>query len=262
MPPNSNNNSNPDSFVIGGNSHDLSLEGVSYPSGGSVRPLPSAPHVPSVVVSAEVAAPPSRRQLVLIVTDGSPSMLGRSEGNLTKAEATAQATRELVDELLRSSVKGNFSIAWIPWAEKVLSSWGPKDLVSVPEGTNWDPTRFGGSGTRSASALDAAAQMARVYLDSAMEERLPASVVVLLLTDGEDGDPSSALRSAEQLRSIEGVTLAACRFGTSSSGNDLLQQMADPGFYQQVHNADELRRFFMKSVTQGGQRQLMPGGRN
>ena len=262
MPPNSSNNSNenPDSSVIGGRSHDISMEGVSFPSGSSVRPLPSAPSVPSVVVASGVSAPPSRRQLILIVADGSPSMLERISGSQTKAAATTRATEELVTELQRSGVKGNFSIAWIPWAERVLSSWGPKALTAVAEGTNWDPTRFGGSGTRSASALDAAAPMARVYLDSAMEENLPASVVLLLLTDGDDGDPAAALESARQLRSIEGVTLAACRFGMSASGDDLLRQMATEGFYQEVHNAEELRRFFMKSVTAAGQRQLLPGG--
>lgn len=248
-------------FMIGGNGSQIpslvgNSAGPSLPVQGSVRPVPT-------VAPNGISAPPTARQLVIIPCDGSPSTNEMdSSGTRTKAESISQATASVIEALRGSSLKSNFAIAWIPWAERVLSSLGPQAVVNVPVGQDWNPARFGGRGTRSAVALAEAAPMARAYMDAAMREGLPASVVVLLLTDGKDGAPAEALDAARELRSIEGVTLAACRFGASDDGDDLLRRMADEGLYQEVHNADEIRRFFMESVTAAGQKQISPEGRN
>ncbi len=254
----SNNGNSEGRFALEGSGpQDLVLSagsgGPSLPTQGSVRV------VPTVAAPEGVSAPPNARQLVVVAGDVSPSMNEPdSSGTQTKAAATIQATAELIAALKKSSLSGNFAIATIAWAERVLATTGPELLFSAAGNLDWNPATHGGKGTRCGTALEQAAPITRAYLEAASRERLPASVVILLLTDGKDAAPTEAVSAANELRSIEGVTVAACRFGASEEGDDLLRHIASEGFYQEVHNAEELRRFFMKSITDAGRRQVRP----
>jgi hypothetical protein len=82
-------------------------------------------------------------------------------------------------------------------------------------------------------------------------------VVIVVMSDGMDDDPTSTLRIAEDIRRDPAVTIATTYFRGlgefDQNAQDHLRALAsnpETGF-QTVHDADTLRKFFIASVSIG-----------
>jgi hypothetical protein len=206
-------------------------------------------------------APPAWRQLGVIVTDGSQSMTlplhesGGLEGvplpDRTKAAAVDTATGNLLRRFAVSRKKAQFEFAYVSFHSSVSNTRGPQDVDSLLATGSFDPTAHGTGGTQIWTGLEAAAQIVERWVRG--DDEVPRSAVVMVMTDGQDGGPARTVELANRIRGLENTDLAACFFATkgkAAEGSDLLQRIVSrPDLYSTVFDAEQLRSFFMKSMT-------------
>lgn len=216
---------------------------------------------------------PERRQLALMVLDGSGSMtepykepgesLERLGGVSTKGAAVEGALSTLLREIKSGHAPQNFDFAFVSFNNELSEVRSPKRLVDLSEHERYDPTLAGTGGTAIHLGLDAAGAITEEYLAAWARSELPVSVVVVLMSDGEEkDDPAKTRDVARRIRDLDKTTLAACLFATKderATGQPLLEELVTaPEWFQRVHNARELRDFFDRSIT--GTRPRLPRG--
>lgn len=207
-------------------------------------------------------APPAWRQLGVLVNDGSESMtwdLDEPDASLegmparTKAAAVDVAVRELLNRMKTGRKATNFSFSFITFNDKVTEERPPQELLSISTTASYDPTANGTGGTAIATGLDAAGRIVEDFMRGDDGLDVPSSAVVVVLSDGEDGDQGRTMAVAQRLRELPNTVVAACLFATkggSSSGARLLQGIvSEPRLYQTVYSAEQLREFFHASIT-------------
>lgn len=204
----------------------------------------------------------SWRQLGVLVLDGSESMtwdLERPDNSMaglpakTKAVAVDQAVRGLINRLRASRKSGNFAIASVSFNDVATAVQAPRDVAEIDPMESFDPTAAGIGGTKIHTGLTAAYDLVEQWFRDEEANNLPLSAVVLVMSDGEDAEPESALDGAAQLKSLPNTLVACSLFSTAgepSTGGDLLEAMAsEPRLYQTVFDAEQLRKFFTASLT-------------
>lgn len=210
-----------------------------------------------------VHAPRSWLQLGVLVLDGSASMtwdLVETDTSIaglparTKAQAVDAAVRDLVSRLQASRKAPNFSIGMVSFTTSVTEARTPREVLAIGPTESFDPTAKGTGGTNVAAGLHDAHAMIQAFYASEAGHGVPLSSVVLVMTDGADSDPQAALAGAEALKRLPNTTVACCYFadrkGSDSVGPRLLQGMASgPTAYQSVYSAEQLRKFFLASMT-------------
>jgi uncharacterized protein YegL len=209
-------------------------------------------------------APPAWRQLGVLVNDGSGSMklnhalpdAGPEAAHLppkTKAQAVDLAVRDLLSLMKTSTKAANFSFSFVTFHGAVSDERPPQELLQVPMNASYDPTANGTGGTAIWSGLEAAHRIVDDFVNAGDIDSVPRSAVVVVMSDGEDSDPSKTIAAAQRLRQLPNTSVAACFFatkGSSSPGVGLLQALAsEPRLYQTIYTAEQLRDFFHSSIT-------------
>jgi hypothetical protein len=211
----------------------------------------------SSLIEAPVVSTASWRQAGILVVDASPSMqdpVDAPEFSGKKGEAAGLAIGDLLSLFKVSRKAANFSFAGIEFAETVTHKWGPVAGGTVDAVADYNPLRHVGNGTSLAAGLVEAQEMTTKFLGESVDG-LPASVVVLLLTDGECGTQDQTRRIAAQLTSDPRVTLACAFFATKGQppkGLGLLREIcSQPAttFCQTVYDPDTLRKFWQASMS-------------
>jgi von Willebrand factor type A domain len=217
---------------------------------------------------------PDWYQLAVMVNDGSGSMtwpFAEPDDSLedyatvrTKAAAVDGALRTLIKDIKKGKSPQNYQFSFVSFNDRITDKQPPRALREIAENDNYDPTSHGTGGTAIHLGLDAAAEIAEAYLAFAHSRELPVSVVVVLMSDGEErDDPMRTTAAAERIRNLSSTILAACLFATKDQpaiGQPLLESIvSEPELFQRVYNAQELRKFFKKSVTATRPR-LLPRG--
>jgi hypothetical protein len=212
----------------------------------------------------EVAEVPSWLQLGVIVSDGSGSMrlnlpdLDESlEGmpSKTKAEAAASATRAFLDRMNAGGKKQQFTLGWIAFSDRATIKHAPMAVDELRSKGSFDPTAGGSGGTQIWAGLEAAAEMVAKWQASPRYPDTPMTAVVVLLTDGEDGNPARTLEAAEKLKTLPHTRLCGCFFatkGTPSKGAEFLRRIVsepESENFTLVYDAEALRNFFHASIT-------------
>jgi len=207
---------------------------------------------------------PAWIQLGVMVNDGSGSMTLQSaepdtslEGVAparTKAAAVDNALKDFIKRMKSSRKAGNFCLSFVSFNDRVTDQRNPEALPSVSSERSYDPTAHGTGGTAIHKGLDAAAEIVDDFMREAETTEIPVSVVVVLLSDGEErDDPVKTAEAAARLRELPNTMLAACLFATKDQpahGEQLLEEIvSEPRLYQRVHNAEQLRKFFVASVS-------------
>ena len=207
-------------------------------------------------------APVSWRQLGVLVTDGSGSMTlplhetdsieGVALPDRTKAAAVDHATSDLMKRFAVSRKKAQFEFAFVSFHDTVSDNRPAQDVDSLLATGNFDPTAHGSGGTQIWTGLDAAATIVQNWLRDG-DDDVPRSAVVMVMTDGQDGNAAKTMDVANRIKGLENTDLAACFFATKgepANGSRLLQAIVSrPELYETVFDADQLRRFFMASMT-------------
>jgi hypothetical protein len=197
----------------------------------------------------------TNRQAGIRVGDGSTSMTWPIEGdaNSTKASEANVATRELITRLKASRKAPNFSFGFVDFHDMVCNEAPIEPIKDIDDNADYDPTSHGTGGTFLGAGLERAKAMADQFL--AADASVPASVVILALTDGECGQPERTLQVAESIKEDSRIIIATAYFATkgvpNSAGPDLLKKVcSDPvRFYKTVYDAETLRNFFLASMT-------------
>jgi uncharacterized protein YegL len=226
-----------------------------------------------VVDDEDFVSAPAWFQLAVMVNDGSGSMtLEFNDDSIeefapvgTKAAAVETALRALIKEMQSGSSPENYHFSFISFNDRVTDQRLPRRLIEISSSDSYDPTKNGTGGTAIHRGLDAAASIVEAYLREAQAGELPASAIVVVMSDGEErDDPRKTAASAERIRALNETDLAACLFATKgrpAEGEPLLESIVSrPNLYQRVYNAKELRKFFRDSVT-GTRPRLMPPSR-
>ena len=216
-----------------------------------------------VLLDEAPLAPPSWKQLGVLVMDGSVSMtwdLAEPDTSMesalparTKAAAVDIAVRDLLNRLAAGSKAANFHFGFVSFNDHVTSKRSPQELLSISTADNFDPTAAGTGGTEISTGIEAATQLVETFLRDGGGDDVPVSAIVLVMSDGEDASPAKTLAAAQRLKEIPNAQLAACLFATkgrTASGAQLLQSIVSaPHYYQTVFTAEQLRDFFHASMT-------------
>ncbi len=222
---------------------------VHVPAHGMQNKAHSARPIPTIKLAR------SFDQLGLIVSDGSGSMSESSgEGAISKAQAVNRATQGLIERLKSSRNCRNYSLALINFDDKANVLLPITAVTEINANGNYDPQQaLHGGGTFIGAGLQQAEAIARTFLETPSE--VPQSVVVVVLSDGEDGygggSSGETTRIASRLKGA-GVTLCTAFFGSGNQEAErLLQTIAsnsETGF-SRVYDSESLRKFFEASVS-------------
>ncbi len=210
--------------------------------------LPYTPEVPQTF-----------HQLGILVLDGSGSMGSAGIHGISKAEEVSKAVTSLLERMSKSRVKNNFSFSCVMFdnfPQMIMMPTPLKDLNY--QSIDFNPLNYRGGGTHIFGALEEAGRIAKDFLTGEEAEGLPHSVVILLMSDGMCFRPEQTVRVADALKRNPKVKIA-CAYFSGASDNDqeaseainLLRKVASgPSYYATVHDGENLRKFFERSISQ------------
>jgi uncharacterized protein YegL len=213
-------------------------------------------HAPLVLGKIDI--PRQFAQLVLLVLDGSGSMSEQAVGNISKAQATNGAVRDLLTRLKVSRVAQNFVGGVVTFDNTVRERLVPTPMNVINDNDNYDPLVGHGGGTSICAALEQAERIVRRFLAQAPTEGIPHSAVILLMSDGCCSEPDKTRAVAQRIKSGEDgarITLACTLFATvgkvDRSGEQLLKDVAtDPvRYFKTVYDGETLRNFLLASAS-------------
>ncbi len=204
--------------------------------------------------------PKTFHQLGILVLDGSGSMREKGRGQLTKAQEVEMGIKEMFSRFDASRVKNNFSFSCVKFDVTASMTLAPTPFAELDYyAENFDPLEGKGRGTQIFEGLNEAKKIAEDFLDSAPQDGLKHSVIILLMSDGLCFQPETTRAVAENLKQNPGITIATAYFSkvgeeASDSGDvkNLLQTVAsDPvSYYSTIYDGEALRKFFERSISQ------------
>jgi Mg-chelatase subunit ChlD len=207
-----------------------------------------------------VPVAPTFNQLGLFILDGSGSMAQQATGNISKAQAVNQAVRDVFTRFRRSRSRRNFSFAVITFDEAAQLHTGVTAAEEVADDADYNPLANHGGGTDIGAGLLEAKRVADDFLQQAPADP-PASVVLVVMSDGRDGeaggDPASTLRIAEDIKKNKKIKICTSYFaglnGQDTVAEAHLKALASHSAtdFQTVHDAQALRDFFLASTSMG-----------
>jgi uncharacterized protein YegL len=208
---------------------------------------------------ADVESPQHFCELGVLLLDGSGSMLAKTSDQVTKAEATAKATRELFDRFKnRSRIPRNFRFALITYDHQPTPIIDPPVAAKqLDEHGDYNPVHGHGGGTRIWKALEEAERIVGQFLAGAPKDGIPYRAVILLMTDGLCNQPDRTRETARRIKERFGssVTIAGAFFSSGDSfeqaGAQLLREIVDDPelYFATVTTGDQLRDFFTRSLS-------------
>jgi uncharacterized protein YegL len=204
-----------------------------------------------------VTQPPTFLQLGILVLDGSGSMTEPSKNKITKGQEVSIAVKDLFSRFKASTLRNNFRFAVVCYDNTAKLEMDVTALKDIDENRSYDPTK-GLEGTTSiAEGLKVAKQISDKFLTLYKDGELPRKVLVLLMTDGVDMTELETIATANTLKTNPKIQIASCFFETLNAevadmnlAVGFLQSIcSDTGLFAKVHDADSLRGFFERSMS-------------
>jgi Mg-chelatase subunit ChlD len=204
---------------------------------------------------------PSFGQLGIFILDGSGSMQEIAAGGVTKAQAVSQAIRDVFTVFRKSTLRRNFSFAVVTFDHRSQLHTGVTGAENLDDNADYDPLAHHGGGTDIATGLATGQRLAEDFLRQT-QPTMPRSVVLVVMSDGRDGDggagdPAATRRLADALKSNPRIKICTSYFpGISAPDRPAEEHLkglsSDPtNDYTQVHDAQALRDFFLRSASSG-----------
>jgi Mg-chelatase subunit ChlD len=199
----------------------------------------------------------SKKQLGILVLDGSGSMSTPTRELYSKADAVSKSVTEFFEIIKSSGIKNQFCFAVIDFDEKAYRKLDITETANINTFDNYNPIHEKGKRTYLYTGLNEAEKIAEAFLDS--EEEQVRSVVIVIMTDGLDMNMEKAKTTADRIKEKYGkkVKITASCFGTRDiTAEDRVQIMAflktivtEESFCIETSSAKELRSFFIASVS-------------
>jgi Mg-chelatase subunit ChlD len=199
-----------------------------------------------------VVEPKTFEQLGLLVLDGSGSMTTAGSTNMSKADEVNVAVRDLIARLRESRYRENFLLGVITYDDQPKADRVPPTPVTQLDHTaDYNPLTGHGGETAIGAALESAYRVAKKFLDGQAEA--PRSVVIVVMSDGRNTTGPSPIQVADRIKA-DGARITICAAGYGK-GTDLDEQtlksiVSSPTGYKHTYNTEDLRQFFMASITQ------------
>ena len=195
--------------------------------------------------------PRSIEQLGILVLDGSESMSEPdAQGRGTKAQAVGEAVERLITKLRGSSRRQDFWLALVVFDNNVEERLRPTPVTNIDLSSIKTDPYLGGQ-TAIGDALYVAGNMAEEFV--AGEEDLPRSVVIMLMSDGQNNTGREPLSVAQEIKTeLSGkINIVSVAYGKNADKETLLRIASDPekGF-RSTDSAEELRSFFEASIVE------------
>lgn len=203
--------------------------------------------------------PQTFHQLGVFILDGSGSMTDSATGNQTKADAVNTATRELISRLQISSVAQNISLAIITFDNKSEIHTNITPINDIDSFADYNPLNNHGGGTDLEVALKDAKAIVDIHMQNGKlpeNEGIPHSVTIVVMSDGASG--GNPIAEADKIKEAyeQKVQICAAYFSGKNGdsyaeqGKALLQSIvSNPNLYATVYSAEQLRKFFMSSMS-------------
>jgi len=211
------------------------------------------------IVVGRVESPKQFSQLGILIMDGSGSMSESSVGNISKAQATNNATRELLTRMKASRVGKNFTMAVVTFDGSPAIRLQPTDVgPSLDDNGDYNPLNGHGGGTCIYAALETAEKMANDFISAAAAGGVPHSAVILVMSDGCCSAPGRTKKVADRIKNGphgSRVKICSALFASighaDAAGETLLREIAsDPVMgYKTVYDGETLRTFFERSIS-------------
>lgn len=205
-----------------------------------------------------VETPQQFHQLGIFVLDGSGSMSDKTRGGITKSQAVNEAIRDLLTRFKGSKNKNDFSFAVVTFDHNAQLKKPITPAVDIDDNDNYDPMKGHGGGTDIMKGLAIAQQLAADHMNHYQQGGPPYSVVILLMSDGMDGNSSATLQKTEEIKNGPNggqTTICTTYFGDIGSSDPLakdhLKKIATDRImgFKEVHDAESLRNFFKASIS-------------
>lgn len=203
-----------------------------------------------------VMTPQTFSQLGILVLDGSGSMEAEAVGKMSKAQSVNYAVREMLTRFRVSRHNRNFAFAVVAFDERASVHTSITPAADIDDNADYDPMRGHGGGTDIGAGLREAQRIADEFLRTAPGD-IPSSVVIVVMSDGLDGDTDGSLRLAEEIKRNPAITICTTYFGevgaVEPEAQDHLRALATSAamHFKTVYDADTLRKFFIASVSAG-----------
>lgn len=204
-----------------------------------------------------MSQPATFRQLGILVLDGSGSMGEFTAQRITKAEAVSSAVNDLFSRFKQSRMKSNFAFAIVNYDHRAKVRMQATETKDLDDHGDYDPMQGLGGGTHIAEGLKAAQSIAKDFLKDEKEDGLAHSVVIIVMTDGVDESENQTIVQAKALKAMPKVRICGCFLETLGADVDAMQECADyvkslcsdEQSFTNVSNADDLRKFFIASMS-------------
>lgn len=197
-------------------------------------------------------------QLGVLVIDGSGSMSDECAGNITKAQAVNLAVREMFSKFKSSRYRANFSFAVVTFDQKASTHTDITPAETIDDNASYDPLVGNGGGTKIGAGLITAQGIAEAFLGQEPEGGVPSSVVILVMSDGNCGEPDKTKVIADGIKQNNNISICTTLFARVGEQNlapaqQLLQSIAsDPVMgFKTVYDGATLRDFFIRSASSG-----------
>ncbi len=198
-------------------------------------------------------------QLGILVLDGSGSMKVKSKGFKTLAEHVETAVTQFVDWFKTySSIKSNISLAIVTFDDIAKEHTSITPIVDMDSSRSFNPILEHGNGTEITHALEEAYRIAQQHLNHPEAANIPHSVVILLMSDGLTNRAEQAIQTAEEIKQNPKITICSTYFENphptaeefKNEAINVLKGIASgPEYYRDTADAEELRQFFISSVS-------------
>lgn len=210
------------------------------------------------LVFGPIDTPRQFHQLGIFVMDGSGSMASKAKGGITKAEAVNEALRGLLTRFKVSKNKNDFSFAVVTFDHNAKIKCSTTSAVDIDDNDTYDPMIGHGGGTDIMQGLNIAQKLAEDHMIQYEDGGPPHSVIILVMTDGEDGNKSGTIQKSDEIKTGTyggQITICTTYFGdignSDISAKEHLKNIATDKImgFKEVYDAETLRGFFINSIS-------------
>jgi uncharacterized protein YegL len=190
----------------------------------------------------------TKEELGILVLDGSGSMGEVGLSGQSKGLEVQTAVRELVCRIQAGRKKNQIELAIVSFCNLVNKDrLPPTPVLNCDPTGNYNPLDGHGGATAIGDALATAHQVAEAYL--AQQNQYPRSVVIVLMTDGQQCHGSDPRQVAQQIKANNRIKIATCAFGKDADDSLMKELATSLDLYLHAYNVEQLRNFFIASLS-------------
>lgn len=203
--------------------------------------------------------------LGILVLDGSGSMEEQTAQHISKADAVNRAVNDLFSYFKANGKKKyyiRFSFAIINYDHRSVVRMQATPVKEIDAYGDYNPMEGLGGVTYISEGLKDSKKITEAFLSKPKEKDCRnRTVIILIMADGMDITQTETISIAKALKQMDNVIVTGCFFETLGADAKDMDEAADyikslcseERYFARVSNAEDLRRFFINSMSPGTQ---------